>query len=138
LKPKPKTRPEEPIPDISSLALDLDEPVPELQVTIPVKPTTLRIFSMMFSSAAEAGAKLVNWDDFVLAMQDAGFSSRQTTGSEVVFQPEEGNQWGWAGRINFHKPHPAGKIDRVLLRAMGRRMRRWYGWEEWVFVVREK
>ncbi|TVY32367.1 hypothetical protein LOCC1_G008893 [Lachnellula occidentalis] len=141
-KAKAKTRAEEPVPDVSPLALAPEQQAPQQQLSIPVKATTLRILSMMFSSTADADTdaigKLVNWDDFVLAMQDAGFTSRQTTGSEVVFQPAESNQWGWGGRINFHKPHPVGKIDRVLLRAMGRRMGRWYGWGEGVFVVREK
>ncbi|TVY16872.1 hypothetical protein LARI1_G006322 [Lachnellula arida] len=137
-KAKPKTHASEPPPAISSPSAPAPAPRPHHQLRIPVKPTTLRILSMMFSSTSTDADKLVNWDDFVLAMQDAGFSSRQTTGSEVVFQPAEGNAWGWGGRINFHKPHPGGKIDRVMIRAMGRRMGRWYAWGEGVLVIRGK
>ncbi|TVY60832.1 hypothetical protein LSUE1_G008594, partial [Lachnellula suecica] len=87
---KVKSRPDEQLLDISSLSVAPD-PAPAPQLLVPVKPASLRILIMMFSSTVEAAAKLINWDDFVLAMHDAGFSSRQTTGSEVVFQPEEGN-----------------------------------------------
>ncbi|KAF4636653.1 hypothetical protein G7Y89_g1432 [Cudoniella acicularis] len=134
---KPKTRPEPSgaVPDIESLSVEATEP--SQAASIPVKAPTLRILSMMFSTAAEGAAKLVNWDDFVLAMQDVGFLARQTTGSEVVFQPEE-NERGWSGRINFHKPHPVAKIDRVMLRAMGKRMERWYGWQEGMFSLKQK
>lgn len=126
------------LPDIEKLSIVADSAEEQSTATpIPVKAPTLRILNTMLSCTAEAASKLTNWDDFVLAMQDVGFKSQQTTGSEVVFQPEE-NERGWSGRINFHKPHPVGKIDRVMMRAMGKRMGRWYGWEDGLFVLKGK
>lgn len=128
----------EPLPNIEKLTLVADEvEKPTTVDPIAVKAPTLRILNTMFSSTAEAASKLINWDDFVLAMADVGFKARQTTGSEVVFQPEQ-NERGWGGRINFHKPHPVGKIDRIMMRAMGKRMGRWYGWKEGLFILKGK
>ncbi|KAH6681775.1 hypothetical protein B0J14DRAFT_577134 [Halenospora varia] len=132
---RPKKQEETVVPDLEELAIDSGKsPQP---ASIPVKGTTYRILNMMFSPTAEATTKLINWDDFVQAMQDVGFSARQTTGSEVVFQPED-NDHGWSGRINFLKPHPVAKIDRVMLRAMGKRMGKWYGWGDGTFMVQKR
>ena len=32
------------------------------------------------------------------------------------------------GKIVFHKPHPIAKIDPIMLRSMGKRMAKWFGW----------
>ncbi|CAG8950578.1 hypothetical protein HYFRA_00002787 [Hymenoscyphus fraxineus] len=136
-KSRTQKNPEQ-LPNIEKLSIATDK-VEETTTAkpFPVKAPTLRILNTMFSSTAEAASKLINWDDFVIAMSDVGFKSRQTTGSEVVFQPEE-NDRGWSGRINFHKPHPVGKIDRVMMRAIGKRMGRWYGWKDGLFVLKAK
>jgi len=41
------------------------------------------------------------------------------------------------GRIVFHKPHPSPKIEPVLSLAMGRRTRKWFGWEWEGFVLED-
>lgn len=134
-KPKSRADPTTSLLDVEYLAITPREPE---NPPITVKTSTRRILSMMLSSTSETTAKLVNWDDFIVAMADVGFSARQTTGSEVVFQPVERHAQNWSGRINFHKPHPVAKIDRVMLRAMGKRMTKWFGWCEEMFVVKEK
>ncbi|KAG9239749.1 hypothetical protein BJ875DRAFT_479170 [Amylocarpus encephaloides] len=109
----------------------------EPSARIVVKASTLRIVNMMCSTTAEPASKLVNWDDFVLAMQDIGFLARQTVGREVAFSAEEGNKGKWTGQINFNRPHPAAKIERLMMRVMGERMERWFGWKEGMFVVKK-
>ncbi len=38
----------------------------------------------------------------------------------------------------FHKPHPSPKIEPVLSLAMGRRTRKWFGWEWEGFVLKDR
>lgn len=93
-KQKTKTDPTTSLLDVEYLAITPREPE---NPPITVKISTRRILSMMLSSTSEIAAKLVNWDDFIVAMADVGFSARQTTGSEVVFQPVEPNARNWSG-----------------------------------------
>ena len=36
--------------------------------------------------------------------------------------------------IIFHRPHPDPTIDPIMLRTMGKRVRKWFGWEVESFV----
>jgi hypothetical protein len=67
-------------------------------------------------------------------MADAGFAARQSSGSAVIFEPDDWER-GWPGKIVFHKPHPVAKIDSIMLRSMGKRMEKWFGWDAETFVV---
>lgn len=134
-KTKVAKHPEQ-LPDIEKLVVKDCAEKTGTAKPIQVRDKTRQIFQGMFSTA-EPTKKPIDWEDFVVAMQDVGFKSQQTTGSEVVFQPGE-NERGWSGRINFHRPHPVPKIDRIMMRVMGKRMNRWYGWEDGLFVVEEK
>ncbi|KAJ9413614.1 hypothetical protein QL093DRAFT_1107774 [Fusarium oxysporum] len=100
---------------------------------IEVTRQSLGVFQLMFPDRDEV-VKDVLWDRFVHAMIDAGFTARNNSGSAVAFKQlsREG------GRIVFHKPHPVDKIDPVLLRIMGKRMSRWFGWRRELFVFRDK
>ncbi|KAF5676961.1 hypothetical protein FDENT_9342 [Fusarium denticulatum] len=75
--------------------------------------------------------KDVLWDRFAHTMKDAGFAARNCSGSAVAFKQLSGK----GGRIVFHKPHPIDKIDPVLLRIMGERMTRKFGWRRETFVL---
>jgi hypothetical protein len=99
--------------------------------TIKVAKQWLDIFLQMFPEKDEA-AKDILWDRFVHAMVDAGFTARNNGGSQVSFKKLDGE-----GRIVFHKPHPVPKIDSVMLRAMGQRMAKWFGWRRELFVLRD-
>ncbi|EME41289.1 hypothetical protein DOTSEDRAFT_36709 [Dothistroma septosporum NZE10] len=58
---------------------------------------------------------------FATDVEDSTQSSRNSAGSAVVFGMPE------SGRIVFHRPHPTPKIDPIMLRAMGKRLRKWFG-----------
>lgn len=81
------------------------------------------------------------------AMTDMGFTAHNAGGSAVEFRNERfefdfahdgrrtGTGAGAGGKIVFHKPHPVAKIDTVMLRSMGKRMARWFGWGRSRFVL---
>ncbi|CVL03951.1 uncharacterized protein FPRN_11997 [Fusarium proliferatum] len=93
---------------------------------------SLGVIHLMFPSKDNA-AKDITWDRFVCVMIEAGFTARNNSGSAVAFKRLRDG-----GRIVFHKPHPADKIDPVLLRIMGERMAKWFGWGPELFVLRDE
>ncbi|KAF7858867.1 hypothetical protein EAF04_008909 [Stromatinia cepivora] len=94
----------------------------------PLKTRTLEILSHMYPSNTEASScKNIEWDLFVHAMSDMGFVARNKGGSAVGFESVDGEGTG-NGKIIFHRPHPVAKIDALMLRCMGRRMMRRFGW----------
>ncbi|KAI1206352.1 uncharacterized protein F4807DRAFT_439773 [Annulohypoxylon truncatum] len=95
---------------------------------IAVSERSLNIFSFMFPETAEESTKTVGWDDFVHAICDVGFTARNNGGSAVLFESID-------GKIVFHKPHPVVKIDSIMLRSMGKRMTKWFGWSRERFVL---
>ncbi|KAF5586836.1 ycfA domain-containing protein [Fusarium pseudoanthophilum] len=127
---KVKTRGEQ-----CSSANDVTEPPAETaeEVTkhavISLTRESLGVIHLMFPSKDNV-AKEVTWDRFVRVMIEAGFTARNNSGSAVAFK-----QLGEGGRIVFHKPHPADKIDPVLLRIMGKRMAKWFGWKRELFAL---
>lgn len=90
------------------------------------------VFSVSTASEiAEVGIKSWKWQHFVDVMLDTGFNVSQGSGSAASFEhPSD------MGRIVFHQPHPQPVIDPVMLRFMGRRMNRWFGWQRETFVER--
>ncbi|KAH7150598.1 hypothetical protein DER46DRAFT_613672 [Fusarium sp. MPI-SDFR-AT-0072] len=100
---------------------------------IEVTRQSLGVFQLMFPDRDDV-VKDVLWDRFVHAMFDAGFAARNNSGSAVAFTQLSGE----GGRIVFHKPHPIDKIDPVLLRIMGKRMAKWFGWRRELFILRDE
>ncbi|OTA64856.1 hypothetical protein K449DRAFT_392957 [Hypoxylon sp. EC38] len=98
---------------------------------IAVSGRSLSIFGYMFPRTAEESTKTVGWDDFVHAICEVGFTARNNGGSAVLFENIDG------GKIVFHKPHPVAKIDPVMLRSMGKRMTKWFGWDRERFVLED-
>ncbi|KAF5694867.1 hypothetical protein FDENT_996 [Fusarium denticulatum] len=129
---KVKTRGEQ-----CSAAGDITEPLGEAvqnitkDAVISLTRESLGVIHLMFPSKDNV-AKEVTWDRFVRVMIEAGFMARNNSGSAVAFK-DPGN----GGRIVFHKPHPADKIDPVLLRTMGKRMAKWFGWKRELFALRD-
>ncbi|TKX20274.1 putative mRNA binding protein [Elsinoe australis] len=101
---------------------------------IPVKKENLRIFTQMFSAGEQSPGRKVAWQHFCNAMADAGFSIQQGSGSSVCFQ--QGVHGNGAGSIVFHRPHPDPTIDPIMLRVMGKRLRKWFHWDKGSFVER--
>jgi hypothetical protein len=99
-------------------------------IAIEVTKQSLGVFQLMFPDKDDV-VKDVLWDRFAHAMKDAGFAARNCSVSAVTFKQLSGE----GGRTVFHKPHPIDKIDPVLLRIMGKRMTRWFGWRRETFVL---
>ena len=101
--------------------------------TIAVKQTSVDFFRQMFSSV-EAPERSPKWVDLLDAMVDAGMSATHGGGSAVVFQDEKKKK----GSIVLHKPHPDPTVDHVMLKTIGKRLTKWFGWDEDTFVERER
>ncbi|KAJ7583140.1 hypothetical protein C8J56DRAFT_953166 [Mycena floridula] len=66
----------------------------------------------------------VRWGDFEKAMKRLGFDIIQTAGSSVRFDPPAKT----ARPISFHRPHPDSILPPHMLKAVGARLKRTYGW----------
>lgn len=133
--PKTKTRPT-PATDQPLLTqpprANQSEATLETSSTVPVVSTTKRaigVLSKMFSKDAEASTQGCDWDQLVHSLKDIGFAARNGAGSAVVFELED------QGKIIFHRPHPVPKVDPIMLRAMGKRLQKWFGWKLESFAV---
>jgi len=110
------------------------EPAPQ-RSTIAVSQETLELFHRMFNSS-ESGKRTSDcrWEDFVSALRDTGCAARQNGGSAVAFThfsvPDN--------LVAIHRPHPNPTINPIMLRTIGKKLERRFGWNESVFVEREK
>lgn len=112
--------------------LSLDE-----QPTIPVDPRALKVFrTLSFQPAVTSTPGEVSWNDFLHAMTSTGFRAEKLYGSVWHFQPP--STLDVERSIQFHEPHPVGKIPFTTARRIGRRLARAYGWGGGMFVLRGK
>ena len=98
---------------------------------ILVKEDSISVFNRMFPVDVATNPGSVRWSLLVHALTDAGFSATEAGGSAVSFSNE-------AGKIVFHKPHPDPSVDTVMLQSIGKRLRKWFGWDRERFQVRSK
>jgi hypothetical protein len=101
---------------------------PMLQIA--VKQETLSVLSRIFPTGAD-GSSGVRWTQLLQALADAEMRATQGAGSAVSFANEHGS-------ISLHKPHPDPGVNAVMLRGIGRRLNKWFGWNHETFVLREK
>ncbi|KAF9881571.1 hypothetical protein CkaCkLH20_00717 [Colletotrichum karsti] len=138
-EPKVKTRPDR-AGEIDEAAQETENteeaPVEPEPAKIPVSERTLKLVNLMYPVTGEHEGKDVLWDELVHAMVDAGFVASNNGGSAVRFEIGTGVNGVDSGSIIFHKPHPVAKIDPIMLRSMGRRMTKWFGWNRERFVAR--
>lgn len=130
-KLKIKTRPTNPNSigtELDRLQVENDAPRPE-QDRLAVSGDSIRVFDRMFSAYSEAKGP-VKWEQLVSALTDAGLSVTQRGGSAVTFLHES------RGSIVVHRPHPDPNVDSIRLRSMGKRLRKWFGWDEGTFIER--
>jgi hypothetical protein len=136
-KIKTKTR-GEPAQEISSgtEAPVIDSAVPQ-QVSIPVNARALKVFrTLFFDPAVISSPGELSWNDFLYAMTSTGmFAAEKLYGSVWQFQRTDGYD---QRRIQFHEPHPRGKIPFVVARRHGRRLNRAYGWSGNMFALAGK
>lgn len=91
-----------------------------------VKKNTLHVIGLMFSEISETGRESVAWEKFLQAMCDAGCVARNGGRSAVFFEATDMQSGLHRGRIIFHRPHPVAKLDPIMLRSMGKRMKKWF------------
>ena len=106
------------------------------EVRLAVDARALKVFRILFhepSSDGEPG--FVAWKDFLHAMVSAGFAPEKSYGSVWHFAPVDDD---FARSIQFHEPHPDGKLQYFQARRIGRRLTRAYGWTGETFKLKEK
>ncbi|KAK3900268.1 hypothetical protein C8A05DRAFT_17403 [Staphylotrichum tortipilum] len=104
------------------------------QPTFFVDARALKVFrTLFFQPAVTSTPGEVAWNDFLHAMRvGVGFHAEKLYGSVWHFQP---TRLDVERSIQFHEPHPAGKIPFRVARRMGRRLARAYGWSGAGFVL---
>jgi hypothetical protein len=123
-------------PTSSDLAITV-----EAQPQLPVDARALKVFRVLFHNPDITSAPgEVSWTDFLHAMTSMGFEAQKLYGSSWQFQPSrpDMNMNHATRAIQFHEPHPKGKIQYWVARRYGRRLQRAYGWCGGMFVLREK
>ncbi|KAK4151230.1 hypothetical protein C8A00DRAFT_36130 [Chaetomidium leptoderma] len=121
------------LPPISHEPVDTGaEPTP-----VRVDSRALKVFrTLFFNPGVTSSPGEVAWQDFIYAMTSTGlFSAEKLYGSAWQFQRLDTES---QTRIQFHQPHPRGKIPFTMARSMGRRLTRAFGWIGEMFVLREK
>lgn len=131
--PKPKTR------GTPTAAPDLPEPgltpiQPAVQPTFSLNTRALKVFHTLFyTPTLNATPGEVSWVDFLHAMVATGFVPEKLYGSVWQFSP---SGLEVERSIQFHEPHPSGKLSYRVARRYGRRLNRAYGWEGKMFLPR--
>lgn len=131
-KVKTKTRPvisSQTAPDGDNTAVE--ELPAAREDCIEVNARAHAVFMQMYPYHAEEMSKMVPWEDFVNAMYSAGCVAQNGAGSAVSFE----DTLKAKGKVVFHKPHPTPKIDPIMLRSIGRRLAKWFGWHRESFVL---
>ena len=89
--------------------------------------------TIFFAPSASSQPGEVAWADFLHAMGSVGFNIEKLYGSAWQFTP---TNLDVERAIQFHEPHPIGKIPFVSARRIGRRISRAYGWYGGMFVAK--
>lgn len=106
------------------------------QPTFSVDARALKVFrTAFFNPSATALPGEVAWNDFLHAMTSVGFTAMKLYGSVWQFQP---TKLDVERSIQFHEPHPRGKLPFTTARRYGRRLNRAYGWFGGMFVLNKK
>lgn len=132
-KTKVKTRPQEQLAvQIEQLAVNDTPTATSTDIPrIEVSKNSIGVFQQMFSKLPIG---MVKWNELVAALRDAGFSATSHGGSGVNFKDYTASK----GTIVIHRPHPDSSIDPEKLRGIGKRLTKWFEWNEDTFVVRTK
>ncbi|KAI0394681.1 hypothetical protein F5Y17DRAFT_466175 [Xylariaceae sp. FL0594] len=94
---------------------------PDTQPRIEVDARALKMFrAAFFDPAANTTPGEVAWRDFLHAMNAVGLAAQKLYGRS----------------IQFHEPHPRGKIPFLTVRRHGRRLNRAYGWHGDMLVLK--
>jgi hypothetical protein len=103
------------------------------QPTFTVSTRAFKVFSTLFHNPAEPNQPgELPWADFLHAMAQTGFDVEKLYGSVWQFTP---TKLDVERSIQFHEPHPLGKIPYRTARRHGRRLNRAYGWTGEMFAL---
>ncbi|KAL0256081.1 hypothetical protein SLS55_008473 [Diplodia seriata] len=106
---------------------------PDKQPVFVVDKRAQKVFSTLFyTPSASSLPGEVTWTDFLHAMSSTGFTPEKLYGSVWQFSP---TKLDVERSIQFHEPHPSGKIPIRTARRHGRRLNRAYGWHGGMFVL---
>lgn len=115
----------------------LTQPNPvDPQPSLAVDARALKVFrTVFFNPSTTSTPGEVPWNDFLHAMTSVGFTVMKLYGSIWQFQP---TGLDVERSIQFHEPHPRGKLCFRIARQYGRRLNRAYGWFGGMFILAEK
>ncbi|KAK0667106.1 hypothetical protein QBC41DRAFT_304643 [Cercophora samala] len=132
-KTKTKTKGQAKEASVGPPAAGPGPPSTEPSPKIKVDPRSLKVFrTLFFNPGVTSSPGEIPWQDFVHAMTSTGlFSAEKLYGSAWQFQKLDSESHT---RIQFHQPHPRGKIPFTNARRMGRRLTRAFGWVGEMFV----
>ncbi|KAK4035201.1 hypothetical protein C8A01DRAFT_48531 [Parachaetomium inaequale] len=144
-KSKTKRTPKPPPPSNPPTTLEIPRqfqlqppPLPPPYI-ISVPHRALKVFHTLFHNpATHSTSGEVAWADFLYAMAAARFTAHKLYGSVWQFQPRDLTTLGGVKgerAIQFHEPHPKGKVPFWVARRFGRRLQRAYWWGGDVFVL---
>ncbi|KAK4895681.1 hypothetical protein LTR27_006162 [Elasticomyces elasticus] len=131
-KEKPKTRRDANVTDTEN---PVDALIPEHQSsphTITVASGNLRLLQRMCSPwLTSRETSLVKFEAFVALLVDLGCTVEQHSGSAVTFRRENRS-------VVVHRPHPDSNITPIMLKAIGKRVTKYFGWDDAIFMARAK
>ncbi|KAI9868436.1 MAG: hypothetical protein M1813_005880 [Trichoglossum hirsutum] len=109
----------------------------DVQPTFLVDKRAMKVFAMLFHTPLSRSSMPgeVSWTDFLHALVSTGFKPEKLYGSVWQFTPANLDV---ERSIQFHEPHPSGKIPFCTARRHGRRLFRVYGWHGAMFRLREE
>lgn len=136
-KVKTKTRGKPDASSSSSSDNTSEDPIPsDPQPIFQVDDRALKVIRTIFHDPSAAAAQgEVPWQDFLHALTSVGFAAEKLYGSVWQFRPVSLDV---DRSIQFHEPHPRGKVPFRVARRHGRRLCRAYGWNAGMFVLKEK
>ena len=106
----------------------------DIQRVFSVSKRALKVFSSLFHQPSHSDTPgETAWPDFLHAMAGTGFTPEKLYGSVWQFTP---TNLDVERSIQFHEPHPHGKIPFTTARRHGRRLNRAYGWTGDMFTLR--
>ncbi|KAK3403434.1 hypothetical protein B0T20DRAFT_26455 [Sordaria brevicollis] len=102
------------------------------QPTFTVDAKSIKVFRTLFyNPIVTSSPGEIPWNDFLHAMTSTGFMAEKLYGSVWQFRP---TNLDVERAIQFHEPHPKGKLTFMMARRIGRRLNRAYGWMGSMFV----
>lgn len=105
------------------------------EAKVPVEARSLDLIAIMAATNTKGPSKSIEWENFVHVMANTRFAARIGGESAVSFEKDGYWQDNSHGKVAFHKLQPFSKIDPVIMRSMGKRTTKWFGWHRHMFVL---